>query len=222
MDAQCLGCGRTFSRKTGRHTFCTPACRERHRGRDPLGGGATARHINGYERQSQLPSSRGERCAPAVASRSRRERTGISTTPMARGTVISAPHMPAAIGQRLSVTAGRACGGHGAGLRTLPRGRWSWGRRSDGTVGGSRSERRAPDTLTWTQGTGCRFRFSSGEECSSEPPCTALVIWRVAGGAIHSRCGFERGLLGKAARSGRCEPMTLRSVYTCRAARQPY
>jgi len=34
-EANCLGCGRTFYRKTGTHLYCSPACRERHRALDP-------------------------------------------------------------------------------------------------------------------------------------------------------------------------------------------
>jgi hypothetical protein len=32
--AACIGCGRTFYRKTGTHKFCTTACREHHRALD--------------------------------------------------------------------------------------------------------------------------------------------------------------------------------------------
>jgi hypothetical protein len=35
MTATCAGCGRTFTRRTGTHRFCTVACRERHRELDP-------------------------------------------------------------------------------------------------------------------------------------------------------------------------------------------
>jgi len=47
MDAKCVGCGRSFSRKTGTHKFCTPACRERHRGSDPA---RRRRYSSGHQR----------------------------------------------------------------------------------------------------------------------------------------------------------------------------
>lgn len=34
--ARCVGCGRTFYRKTGTHKFCTTTCREHHRALDPV------------------------------------------------------------------------------------------------------------------------------------------------------------------------------------------
>jgi len=33
--AQCVGCGRTFYRRTGTHKFCTTVCRERYRELNP-------------------------------------------------------------------------------------------------------------------------------------------------------------------------------------------
>jgi hypothetical protein len=34
-ESQCVGCGRRFYKRTGTHEYCTPACRERHKARDP-------------------------------------------------------------------------------------------------------------------------------------------------------------------------------------------
>jgi hypothetical protein len=34
-EARCVGCGSSFYRRTGTHKYCTPVCRERHRGLDP-------------------------------------------------------------------------------------------------------------------------------------------------------------------------------------------